>query len=113
MNQQDLVWVKLPFTSLEESKIRPAVIVSNNGYNRKVQDIVVCAVTSKTEEAPYSIPITQENLSEGRLPVKSRIKADKIMQVEKSLIIRSFARLDNKTFASLTDDIMRLVKRDE
>lgn len=111
MNQQDLVWVRLPFTSLEESKIRPAVIVSNNEYNERHEDVVVCAITSKLEETPYSILINQENLSSGRLPVKSRIRADKIMQIEKSLIIRDFARLNNKTFDTLTEMIMNLVKR--
>ncbi len=111
MKQGDLVWVRLPFTSLEESKIRPALIVSNDGYNKKLEDAVVCAITSKLEEVPYSVPISQKNLSEGKLPIKSRIKADKIMLIEKSLIIRSFARLDNKTFDALANEIMKLVKR--
>ena len=113
MNQQDLVWVKLPYTSLEESKIRPAVVISNNSYHQKYDDIVVCAITSKLEETPYSIFIEQKNLSTGRLPVKSRIRADKIMQVEKSLIIRSFAKLDNKTFDYLVGKIINLIKREE
>lgn len=111
MNQQDLVWVNLPYTSLEENKVRPAVIVSNSEYNKRVKDVVICAVTSKIEEMPYSIQISQENLSEGRLPLKSRIKADKIMQVEKSLIIKPFARLDNETFDSLVNEILKLIKR--
>lgn len=111
MNQQDLVWVKMPFTTLEESKIRPAVVVSNNDYNKRYDDVVVCAITSKLEETSYSIFIDQNNLSIGRLSVKSRIRADKIMQVEKSLIIRSFAKLDNKTFDALADKITNLIKR--
>lgn len=111
MNQQDLVWVKLPFTSLEESKTRPAVVVSNNDYNKKQDDVVVCAVTSKLEETPYSVFIEQRNLSTGRLPVKSKIRGDKIMQVEKTLIIRSFGKLDDETFDALIGEITNLVKR--
>ena len=111
MNQQDLVWVKLPFTSLEESKTRPAVVVSNNDYNKKQDDVVVCAVTSKLDNTAYSIFIGQKNLSTGRLPVKSMIRADKIMQVEKSLIIRSFGQLDDETFDALTGKITNLIKR--
>ena len=113
MDQQDLVWINLPYTSLEESKIRPAVVVSNNYYNKRYDDVVVCAITSKPEETPYSIFIDQNNLSVGRLPIKSRIRVDKIMQVEKSLIIRSFAKLDNKTFDDLADKITNLIKREE
>ncbi|MBI2084052.1 MAG: type II toxin-antitoxin system PemK/MazF family toxin [Candidatus Aenigmarchaeota archaeon] len=111
MYQQDLVWVRLPFSSLEDSKIRPAIVVSNNGYNKRYEDIVVCAITSKLEETPYSIIIDQKNISSGRLPVKSRIRADKIMQIEKSLVVRSFARLDDETFDDLVKLITNLVKR--
>lgn len=111
MRQQELIWVRLPFSSLEKSKVRPAVVVSNNGYNKKNQDIVVCAVTSNLEPKEYSILIEQENLSEGKLPLKSRIRADKIMQIEKNLIIKSFARLDNKIFDALIGEIIRLLQR--
>ena len=112
MNQQDLVWVRIPFTSLEESKIRPAVVVSNNSYNKNYDDVVVCAITSNLEETPYSILIDQNNLSSGRLPLKSRIKADKIIQVKKSLVLRYFAKLDIKTFDILADKITKLIQRD-
>lgn len=87
--------------------------VSNNDYNKNTQDIVVCAITSKLESKEYSIPISQENLSEGKLPLKSRVRADKILQIEKNLIIKSFARLDNKTFDSLVNEIIKLLQREK
>lgn len=111
MKQQDIVWVKLPFSSLEESKVRPAVIVSNSNYNANNRDVIVCAITSKLEEKRYSILIDEKNLSKGNLPLKSRIRADKIMQIQKNLISNSFARLDNITFDLLVKEITDLVKR--
>jgi len=111
MNQQELIWVRLPFSSLEESKIRPAVIVSNDEYNKNSNDVIVCAITSRIEEREYSIIVDNRNLSKGKLTIKSRIRADKIMQIEKSLIINAFARLDNKTFDKLVEEITSLVKR--
>lgn len=111
MNQQELVWVRLPFSSLEEGKVRPAVVVSNSDYNRKSPDVVVCAVTSNLEEKPYSILIESKNLSSGSLPLKSRIRADKMMQIEKKLVIKMFAKLDNRTFDSLVEKITSLIRR--
>jgi len=111
MKQQDLVWISIPYSSLEQSKVRPAVIVSNDSYNDKSQDIVVCAVTSKLDGMPYSILIDTSNLSIGKLPVKSRIRADKIMQIEKNLVIRQFAQLNKKTFDLLTSEIVKLIQR--
>jgi len=86
------------------------LVVSNDEYNRKTQDIVVCAITSKLEEKPYSILIDSRNLSGGSLPLKSRVRADKILQVEKSLVIKAFAKLDSKTFDALVAEITKLVQ---
>ncbi len=111
MNQQELVWIRLAFSNLEERKVRPAVIVSNNEYNKRSDDVIICAITSRLKEDAYGITIDSRNLASGKLPIKSRIRADKILQVEKSLIINSFAKLDNRTFDELTNKIMKLVKR--
>ena len=111
MKQQDIVWVRLPFSNFEDSKIRPAVIVSNNEYNKNSQDVLVSAITSNLEERLYSSLIDTKNLSQGKLPLKSRIRADKIIQVEKNLIINAFAKLDNKTFDLLIKEILKLVQR--
>ena len=111
MKQQDLVWVKLPFSDFSGSKIRPAVIVSNNSYNGQGKNVVVCAVTSKLEPKPYSTTLNQENLSEGALPLKSRIRTDKILQIEKSLVEAPFARINNETFDRLVNEAVKLLKR--
>ena len=111
MLQQELVWVKLPFSNLQESKIRPAVVVSNNDYNSESGDVVVCAVTSNLEPKKYGIMISQESLENGKLPIRSRVRADKILQIEKSLVIRPFAKLNDKTFDVLIAEIFKLLKR--
>lgn len=111
MKQQDLVWVRLPFSDFEESKVRPAVVVSNDDYNRSSRDVVVCAVTSNTEPRPYGVLIRQESLSSGKLPIKSKVRADKILQVEKSLVAASFARLSDAAFDSVISELIKLVKR--
>ncbi|MBI2664860.1 type II toxin-antitoxin system PemK/MazF family toxin [Candidatus Woesearchaeota archaeon] len=111
MNQQDLVWVKLPFSNLRQSKVRPALVVSNNSYNNSNPDIVVCAVTSKLKESEYSVQIGNKDLTSGNLPIKSRVRADKILQIEKELVIRPFAKIENKVFDKVVDKVGDLIKR--
>ena len=111
MNQQELVWVRFPFSSLTAGKVRPAVVVSNSRYNQDRRDVVACAITSRLDEEDYSIFIDNENLSSGNLPVRSRIRADKIMLLEKTLIIRAFARLDDQTFDTVVQEIAKIVQR--
>ena len=111
MKQQDIVWVEVPYSNLEGSKTRPALIVSNDGYNSKNLDIVICAITSNLEKRPYSVFISQKNLSEGNLPISSKIKADKLMQIEKTKIIDGFARLNDETFELVIKEIIKLVSK--
>jgi mRNA interferase MazF len=111
MNQQDLVWVKLPFSDLKQSKVRPALIVSNNIYNKASPDVIVCGITSKLKEDNYAISIDENDLSEGNLPLKSTIRADKVLQIEKTIVIRPFAKLADRTFDKVVYKIMSLVKR--
>ena len=109
--QQDIVWVRFPYSDMKESKFRPAVVVSNDDYNKKNPDVVACAITSKLDGMDYSILMDESNISSGKMPLKSRIRADKIILIDKALVAKAFARLDNRTFDSLTYEISRLVKR--
>jgi len=109
--QQDIVWVRFPYSDMKESKFRPAVVVSNDSYNKKNMDVVACAVTSKLDDREYSILLDESNISSGKMPLKSRIRADKIILIDKLLVAKTFARLDNRTFDLLTYEISRLVKR--
>ncbi len=111
IRQKDIVWVTFPYSDMSEKKFRPAVVVSNDEYNRKNQDVVACAITSRLEERQYTVLIDEKNVEIGKLPIKSRIRADKIMQIEKSLIAKPFARLNNKTFDLLLEEINKLLGR--
>lgn len=111
MKQRDLVWVRLPFSDLERQKGRPAVVVSNDAYNRAEPDIVVCAITSNLQKGAYKVPLAQGDLEQGRLPLPSMVRADKILQVEKTLIDRAFARVKNGPYDAVVERIQALVSR--
>lgn len=44
--QGDILLIPVPFTDLSSTKRRPVIVVSNNAYNRRTQDIIVVAMTS-------------------------------------------------------------------
>ncbi|MEK6964269.1 MAG: type II toxin-antitoxin system PemK/MazF family toxin [Nanoarchaeota archaeon] len=111
MKQGELLWIQFPYSNLTESKVRPAVIVSNDSYNQQNQDIVVCAITSNLKETPYSLPLENHSLTQGQLTVQSRIRADKILQINKQLALKSFGRINDKTYDRLIAKIKTLVER--
>jgi len=57
--QGDIVLVPFPFSNLSSAKIRPVLVISNNVYNQKYLDVVVCGITSNLQATDYSIFIEQ------------------------------------------------------
>ena len=109
--QQDIVWAKFPFSDMRDAKFRPALVVSNSIYNRNNSDVLVCAITSTPDRKEYSIVIDSSNLSSGKLPIKSMVRSDKIIVIEKNLLEKSFARLNDKTFDLVVNGVKRLIER--
>jgi len=96
---------------MKESKFRPALIVSNDDYNTNNSDVVICAITSKLDKKDYGIFISDKSIESGKMLLKSLVRADKILCVEKNIIEKPFARLGTKAFDEVTDLILKLLKR--
>lgn len=67
INQGDVVWVSFPFTDGRTSKERPALVLSNSGYNQDSLDILLCYITSQ-QSAQHLIEISAQDLKQGDLP---------------------------------------------
>jgi mRNA interferase MazF len=51
-NFGDVILVPFPFTDLQHSKQRPAVIVSSPGYHAERPDLILMAITSQVRSPP-------------------------------------------------------------
>ncbi|MBI4918981.1 type II toxin-antitoxin system PemK/MazF family toxin [archaeon] len=109
MNQRELILLPFPFSDLSGKKVRPALIISNDRFNKSSEDVIVCAVTSNVNKSPYSVVITQKELEGGTLFVKSCIKVENILKVKKSLIIKVIGKIDIKTFLTVKNVFDSLV----
>ena len=58
--QRDILIIPIPFTYLTTNKRRPVVVLSNDYYNNRAEDIVVVAMTSNIEQKEYSILISND-----------------------------------------------------
>ncbi len=106
--QGDLVLLPYPFSNLEGVKVRPALVVSGNKLNRKSNDCIMIPLTSVIRNEPFSIIINQENLSSGRLIKTSRIKADRIFCVDKSLVRIKIGHLNGNSFNEVIKNVLRV-----
>ena len=111
--QGDIVRATFPFSDLSNVKIRPVLVLSNNSYNNISEDILVAAVTTNLTDRIHAIPISQNELSEGLLPKKSCIRADKLAALSKKLVIHKIASVKSEILQQCKDEAIHLITGEE
>ena len=105
IRQKEILLVRFPFTDLQRFKQRPVLVLSNDDFNKKTEDIVVCAITSNLRQREYSVIITNNDLEEGKLRRDSLIKVTHIATISKDIVIKSVGRLNDNAFSNVKGDL--------
>ena len=108
--QREIVLVPFPYSDLSSAKRRPVLIISNDDYNRKFHDVVVCVITSNQYKDDYSLALENKDLEIGVLPESSIVKAHKLFTIHQSKIIRKFSLVKSEYFEQVADKIKSLIK---
>lgn len=108
VNQKEIVLLAYPFSNLEATKVRPALIISNNQFNKKSKDCIMVPLTTIIKDEPYSIIVEKKDLSYGKLLKKSRIRADKLFSIEKNLITMKIGTLKDNIFEKVKKEIFKV-----
>ena len=109
VNQKDLVLLAYPFSNLEDRKVRPALVLSNDSFNRQSKDCILVPLTSVIKDEPYSIIISQDDLKAGKLIKTSRIRIDKIFSVNKPLIYMKIGKVNDETFEKVKREFYSVI----
>lgn len=96
----DVVLVPFPYTDLSAAKQRPALVLSNAGFNAG-PDVIVCAMTSNVADSAHSVLVGPQDLESGALKVASRVKVAKVVTLERSVVRKRFGRLNARAFAQV------------
>ena len=107
--QGDILIVPFPFSNLRGLQQRPVLVISNNEYNRDCEDIITCGITSNLKNVQCSILLDNPNLLEGRIPAKSRIKVDKLFTLEKSIIKKKIAKVNDECMTKIKKEFVNLI----
>ena len=86
IKQKDLVLIPFPFSDMSSSKVRPGIVISNDKFNSQGDDCLIVPVTTVLKDMDYSFGIFQEDMKEGELKFKSRVRVDKIACIHQSLV---------------------------
>ncbi|MBK7869517.1 MAG: type II toxin-antitoxin system PemK/MazF family toxin [Saprospiraceae bacterium] len=109
-NQREIVLVPFPYSDLSATKRRPVLIISNDDYNQRFDDILVCVITSNLYKDDYSVELFNDDLEMGVLPENSVVKAHKLFTIHKSRVLRKFSLVKDVYFAKVTEKLKELIE---
>ena len=110
MNQGDLLLVPFPFSDQSGRKVRPVIIISNDKFNSRSEDIIVVGVTSNISRDYYSPSLRNDDLEEGKLFTPCCIKVENILKLEKSLIIKKIGKIKQSKIKEIVSVIEKIIK---
>ncbi len=102
MKQGNIVLIPFPFTDLTVVKTRPALIISNEKFNKK-RNLILMAISTKTGIVDFAEQINQNDLEEGVLNKTSFCRAQNVFTLEKRLIIKNIGKLKYKKLKKICD----------
>jgi len=106
----EIVLLSFPFTDLQTTKVRPALVVSSDSFNKMGRDAVFIFITSKRHRDPFDIWLDRgdSGFRVTGLKTSSTLRASKVMCLEQGLVQRRLGRLDAETLKKVESALMCL-----
>lgn len=101
-----VVVLPFPFSDLSGSKRRPALVLTDRGG----ADVILCQITSKSKNDGLEVDLGDAHFMEGRLPVPSNIRPNKIFTADKRTILRVVGKLRPEKFSQVAQRVIDLVR---
>ena len=106
----DLLLIPVPFSDLSAAKQRPVVVVTPNAYMEASDgDFVAVAVTSNPLVRPHSIELTNDHMEEGKLPRPSRVRVDKIFNLNREQVRKRFGRVSEDCLNQIVGSVSKML----
>jgi mRNA interferase MazF len=107
--QRDILLTRFPFSDLVGSKVRPVLVLSNDVYNRRHRDLLICAVTSSVRTHEYASSLNTTDLEQGVLKVESKVRADAITSIEQRIILKQIGRVTRSKHEQIISLVHKLI----
>lgn len=110
ISQRNIVLLSFPFSDLRTEKVRPAVVISNDEYNKKFEDLIAVPLTTNLRLRDYTILLTNKELERGKLIKTSKIKVDRVFSVDKSLIRMIIGKVSKRVHSKIVEILTELIR---
>lgn len=107
MKKGDIVLIPFPFSDLQGSKCRPAVVLISTDA-----DITVCFITAQLKWQDAINILIEPSIFNG-LKMTSLIRLNKFATIDKDLVIGKLGELENSYRKDLNKKLIKLLKLNE
>ncbi len=93
----------MPSTGLTQYKLRPAIVVSKDANNRRLDDVIVAPCTSNVSRSqePTQYLIADTEIAAAGVRVPSVVRCEALMTIPKTMIVRTLGRLSDTALEAL------------
>ena len=105
----EIVWVKFPFSDLATTKLRPALVISNNLIN-STGDYLLMQITSRLRNDHFSLPINTGDYSGSELLKSSELRLHKIFIINELLIAGGITIVSPDFMKTVISELMKLIE---
>jgi len=98
----EIILVGFPFTNLQSSKKRPAVVISSKAYNRQRDDVILLAITSQLHPSMGFGDCRIEDWKSAGL-LKESVFKPLIATIDKSRLMGRLGRLASQDLWKMTN----------
>ena len=101
----DILILSYPFSDFTSQKRRPALLIASPKGN----DIIICQITSQVHYDSLSISLEEGDFVQGSLHQKSYIRPNKLISIDKKLILYKAGKISNIKINEVIDSIIRII----
>lgn len=98
----DVLSTTVQFTDGEGEKQRPILVVSTESYNRRMDHVIFCPIT--TTKVPFATYHAMD-YAQGSLPVPSNVVVDTVFTVKQAKISKKLGRASERLMAKVLRDV--------
>lgn len=104
----DKVLIPFPFSELNKTKVRPAVVITET--KDKYKDLVVSAISSVVPKKLSEREFVIESDTVNKLRVNSIVKTDRIVTVKRNEMIAELGKLTDRELQTFKSILLEMIR---
>ena len=111
--QGEVVIVNFPFTNQADSKVRPAIAISNSSVN-STEDVIFAQITSENYDDAFSFSLSNSDLErpwkDGGAQATKYVRCHKIVTISKSIVQKKINKIRPEELEKLLSQVRSLIE---